>query len=269
MTNWPETSFITNVEFTPGNFVVRHTKEGKRADSWPGVHIPGWGNGSDDPGNLQWTLYIVIPGGGGWVTAPCILFYPEDPPTLGVNRGGPAPFSNAAKDWYYQEGGMAGRQPVAGQLIGVLAVAGAWRGLNVPSISERSNVCWITVPPNDAGTFAFAPPAPPAPPNPPEQPAPPVPTAPPAPPPPPPPPPPSTSTSGAGSSVTTAQIVGVLVQLVTVLERLDKKLDKVASQLSLDAFRKDATDQVKAIGAALTGGSGNSGVASLLKLFKG
>lgn len=168
--DWAETARITRVEFQQGDFFVRHTKEGKRADSWPPEHVPGWGDkdrGGSDPGDLQWTLYVVIDGGGGWVTAPCILYYPEDTPSLGVHRGGDgAPFSSGARNWWYQVGGMAGRQPSAGQRIGLLAVAGGLRELDVLSVRERSNICWLTVPANDTGVFEFPAepaPAPPAP----------------------------------------------------------------------------------------------------------
>ncbi len=168
ITDWQETAVITRVEFQPGNFLVRHSKEGKRADSWPAQHVPGWGNGRDDPGDIQWTLYVVINADGQWRTTPCILYWPEATPSLGVHRGGSgAPFSDAARNWYYQAGGMAGRQPGPGQRIGLIAVAGALRGVDVRQIAERSPICWVTVPPGDSGAFDFAAPVPaPAPPPP-------------------------------------------------------------------------------------------------------
>lgn len=169
--DWPETATITRVEFRPDNFLVRHSKEGTRPDSWPGAHVPGWGDGGADPGDIQWTLYIVIIAADGqWLTGPTILYYPEGVPSLGVNRGGAAPFSDAARNWWYQNPGMAGRQPGPGQRIGVLAVAGALRELDVRAVSERSNIAWVTVPDNDLGVYDFpvaqaAPPPPPPPPS--------------------------------------------------------------------------------------------------------
>lgn len=142
-----ETARITLVQFTPGDFIVRHTKEGTGRGAWPAVVPPGW------DGPTQWTLYIVLKGSGGWVTTPCIIYWPEITPSLGVHRGGdPAPFSSGARNWWYQTGGMAGLQPGPGERIGVLAVAGAYRGLNVPTVQERSNVAWVTVPSNDTMT---------------------------------------------------------------------------------------------------------------------
>lgn len=154
--NWRETARITSVEFRRDNFLVRHTKEGtQRGVSWPGVHIPGWGNGADDSGEIQWTLWIVMNVNGRWVTAGCIEYWAEETPSLGVNRGGAAPFSDGAHNWWYQVPGMAGIQPEAGDRIGVMAVAGDQRMKDVRSVEERTPIAWVTVPLDDSGVFAF------------------------------------------------------------------------------------------------------------------
>lgn len=157
VSNYQETAHITRVEFTPSNFIVRHTKEGKREDSWEGTHVPGWSDTKEDPGKIQWTLWIVIQVGGEWLTAGCLEFWPEDNPSLGTHKGGdPAPFSDGAKNWWYNMPGMAGIQPPAGQRIGVFVTQGSQRKKDVHAVTERSNVAWMNIPPNDTGVFIFS-----------------------------------------------------------------------------------------------------------------
>lgn len=154
ISNWPETATITHVEFQSGNFIVRHSKE-SGPGAWGGAHVPGWGNidkGGTDPGNIQWTLWVVIPVNGQMVTGGCIGFWP------GQDKGVGGPFSDGARNWWYQIAGMAGHQPGPGELIGVIAVAGYDRLADVELLQERSNVCYVTVPQNDTGVYDFAPP---------------------------------------------------------------------------------------------------------------
>lgn len=178
--DWPETARITRVEFARDNFYVRHTKEGAGPGAWPGIVPPDW------QGPTQWTLYVVLNVEGVWTAAPCIIYWPEEPPRLGVWRGGdPAPFSSGARNWWYQAPPLTGHQPRPGERVGLIAVAGALRELDVRTVAERSNVAWVTVPDNDTGVINFAEPQPeqpPAPPPPPQEPPTPPPPQPPAPP---------------------------------------------------------------------------------------
>lgn len=223
LADWSETAFITRVEFQRGNFLVSHTKEGRRSDSWPPQHVPSWGDidrGGKDPGDIQWTLYVVVHNGVQWVTGPCILFWPEHYGGVG------GPFSDGANNWWYQNQGMNGNQPGPGKTVGVIAVAGALRGLNIHAISERSNVCWLTVPPNDTGVFDFATPVPVPVPEPIPEPVPvPVPEPPPVPPVPVPVPPvpiPPISINIAVQAILAA-FKGIQTQLVLINQKLDKK----------------------------------------------
>lgn len=150
---WAETARITSIEFRPDNFLVRHTKE-TGPNAWPEVHIPGWGDGGADKGNIQWTLWAVIWADGGWRAAGCIEFWVD--PTKGVN----GPFSNAAKDWWYGFSGMAGHQPGPGDRVGFFVTAGDERNKDIESVQERSAIAWVTVPLGDTGLFQFSAPVP-------------------------------------------------------------------------------------------------------------
>lgn len=157
--DWRETARITRVEFTNTNFFVRHTKE-TGPEAWPSMLMPGRGNldeGGCDPGSVQWTLYLVFKIHNHWITAPCVEFWAD--PILGVHRcGPPAPFSRAAKLWYPDVKGLAGHQPVAGDKIGVMAVAGMLLDPEKRfAVQERTPIAWIEVPQDDSGVCVLTP----------------------------------------------------------------------------------------------------------------
>lgn len=251
----PETARITRVEFRPDNFLVRHSKE-TGPNAWPGVHIPGWGDGGADKGEIQWTLWLVIRVGGRFVTGGCIEFWPD--PTLGVNRGGPAPFSDAARNWYYQIPGMAGTQPGVGDRIGIFATAGDQRVKDLFLVAERSNVVWMNVPANDTGVFDF-PDAPPVP-----QPVP----APPTPIPPTPIPTPIPPAPVPSSPSSPTQLAQILLQILTSLRTINTRLNESATHTDITQLQSELESQGTAIVTALShSGTSPDTVSSLLKLF--
>lgn len=144
VSDWPETAQITGIDFRVNDLEIWHSKQG----SWPDVHVPGWGDGAADTGNIQWTLWPVIRVDDRWLTTGCIEFW------IGRRNVG-GPFSSAAKDWYYWEPQMAGHQPGAGEKVGFFVTAGDHRRKDFSVVQERSAVVWVTVPANDTGTFHF------------------------------------------------------------------------------------------------------------------
>lgn len=152
-----ETAHITKITFEPHNFFVEFDKQ----NVWPSVHIPGWGdpNLSDaqkascsllgvDNGCIQYTLFPVINVNGEYYTTGALELWP------GKNGTG-GPFSDAARNWYYQAPTMAGHQPGPGERVGFMVVAGDFRLKDLRSVSERSSIAWVNVPDNDTGVFVF------------------------------------------------------------------------------------------------------------------
>lgn len=237
ITDWPETAAITSIDFLPNDFIIRHNKE-NGPGRWPDVHIPGWGNGADDPGNIQWTLWVVISVNGRWLTTGCLEFWNGRNNVHG-------PFSNAAKDWYYQAGDMAGRQPQAGERVGFIVTAGDHRLKDISIVRERSKVAWITVPANDTGTFLFQIEPEPKP-EPEPQPEPP-------PPPPPPPPPDPQPQPPPQPTPVPKELMIVLLQLLEVMERFDKRIKNLQDIVAKADDLRDLIKQATAI-AKLFGG---------------
>jgi hypothetical protein len=156
----PETSAITKVEFTPKSLFIRHTAEAW----WPEPIPPDW------TGGVQYTSWFVINCGGAWYTTGCLEYWktPPDDPYSGSWKGGPdpAPFSDGMRNWWYHASPQNTRQPGVGETVGMFVTAGSQRMKDVvdPNCVERSNIVWVTVPPNDTGLYTFdSPPIPPEP----------------------------------------------------------------------------------------------------------
>lgn len=146
----PETSRITSVQFTPQSVFIRHTGEA----SWPQIVPAGW------EGPVQYTSWFVIWVDNAWYTTACIINWktePSDPVGGTWHGGGPAPFSHGQKDFWYQAPTMAKKQPHQGELIGVFVTAGGQRMMDecAPGFQDRSNIVWVNVPSADSGLYTF------------------------------------------------------------------------------------------------------------------
>lgn len=138
VSNYAETARVTSIEFTANNFILTHTKEGA---GWPNTHVPGWGDGGADTGDIEWTLWVVLPVSlNRWIATGCVEFWE------GKKTGVGGPFSDAARNWYYYVPEMVSAPQGPGTVVGFFAVQGDERRKNFMTVQERSNVVFVQVP---------------------------------------------------------------------------------------------------------------------------
>lgn len=264
VSNYAETARITSIEFTNNNFNLTHTKEVE----WPNAHVPGWGDGAKDSGDIEWTLWVVLPvGANRWITTGCIEFWE------GKKSGVGGPFSDAAKNWYYFVPEMVAAPQGPGTMVGFFVTQGDFRRKNVTGtgtpgeapFQERSNVVFVAVPQGE-WTYRFdTGPLVPAPVPVPEPVPVPVPTPTPEPPAPPPPPPPA--------PINTSMILNMLATLATHddITRLRQEIIDLAKQLASVLTTVPVSPATPApsstVVAAATAAATVNTIASIFKLF--
>lgn len=158
--DWPVTVAITQLGISPATG-IRISADVPR--TWD-FHMPGWGNGKDDDGNVLYTVWAVARINGHWAASGVVQMWKGRPSTGAFET--PTWRTEFPKNWAYDGrwGALAGHQPQVGDLFGFFISAGNARGeKGVTSTRERSNVVAINLPANDTGVFPFVTPNVPAP----------------------------------------------------------------------------------------------------------
>jgi hypothetical protein len=148
---WPVTTTLTEVDFGSDVHLVFSKQDG--ADRWPDVTPPGW------DGPLQYTLGMVECIDGQWYASAVIEFWYG----LGASGGNIGANDQVAANWYYDAGRwglLAGRQPPAGETIGIFVAAGNLRNVTADDtaqspVMERSNVVMVPMPDANGAMHSF------------------------------------------------------------------------------------------------------------------
>lgn len=143
VSGWPITTELTTVDLQPGGFALSFSKK-SGPGRWPDVIPLGW------TGPVQYTLWLGAKANGQWHLAASLLYWQG----LDVSGGPVIDARQYAENLWYLDPVLKAHAPAIGESIAVLVTAGGQRGLNAPSISERSNV--VTIPfPGHAQTFQW------------------------------------------------------------------------------------------------------------------
>ena len=136
--SWPETTQITNVDFS-GNWTISFDKK-NGPNRWPDQY---GGPGVAPTDTIQYTVWLFVNVGGQWVGSGFIQVW------YGRNEdGGPGnPMFQLPQNWYYgsQWAPMTGHTLQPGEQVGFMVTSGNSRNGGVPLIKERSNVVLVTL----------------------------------------------------------------------------------------------------------------------------